>query len=60
VEYGSFAGERQVAEKGGYRVIYLAKTEQKVIWMLTMCPKNVRDYIPARVLQQIRKEVDDG
>jgi len=28
--------------------------------MLTMYPKNVTDNIPAHVLRQIRKEIDDG
>jgi len=28
--------------------------------MLTMYPKNVADDIPAHVLRQIRKEVEDG
>jgi len=28
--------------------------------MLTMYPKNVMDNIPAHVLRQIRKEIDDG
>ena len=47
-------------KRGGYRVIYYAKTAQRVIWMLTMYRKNVADNIPAQVLRQIRKEVEDG
>jgi hypothetical protein len=47
-------------KRGGYRVIYYAKIKQGVIWMLTMYPKNVAENIPARVLRQIRKEVEDG
>jgi mRNA-degrading endonuclease RelE of RelBE toxin-antitoxin system len=47
-------------KRGGYRVIYYAKTAQRVIWLLTMDPKNVVDTIPAHVLRQIRKEVEDG
>jgi len=31
-----------------------------VIWMLAMYPKSVADNIPAHVLRQIRKEVEDG
>jgi hypothetical protein len=31
-----------------------------VIWMLTIYPKNVADNIPAHILRQIRKEVEDG
>jgi hypothetical protein len=47
-------------KSGGYRVIYFAKVEQGVIWMLTMYPKNVKDNIPAHVLRQIRNEVENG
>ena len=47
-------------KRGGYRVIYFARIELGVIWMLTMFPKNVKDDIPANVLRQIRKEVEDG
>lgn len=47
-------------KRGGYRVIYYAKTAQRVVWMLTMYPKNVTDDISTQVLRQIRKEVEDG
>ena len=47
-------------KRGGYRVIYYARLKQGVIWMLTMYPKNVAENIPAHVLRQIRKEVEDG
>jgi mRNA-degrading endonuclease RelE of RelBE toxin-antitoxin system len=47
-------------KRGGYRVIYYARPKQGVIWMLTMYPKNVAENIPAHVLRQIRKEVEDG
>jgi mRNA-degrading endonuclease RelE of RelBE toxin-antitoxin system len=47
-------------KRGGYRVIYYVKRTHGVIWMLTMYPKNVAENIPAHVLRQIRKEVEDG
>jgi mRNA-degrading endonuclease RelE of RelBE toxin-antitoxin system len=47
-------------KRGGFRVIYFARIEQGVIWMLTMYPKNVKDDIPADVLRQIRKAVEDA
>lgn len=47
-------------KRGGYRVIYFARVAQGVIWMLTMYPKNVTENIPAHVLRQIRKEIEDG
>jgi mRNA-degrading endonuclease RelE of RelBE toxin-antitoxin system len=47
-------------KRGGYRVIYYVKRTHGVIWLLTMYPKNVAENIPAHVLRQIRKEVEDG
>ena len=47
-------------KRGGYRVIYYVKISQGVIWMLTMYPKSVAENIPAHVLRQIRKEVENG
>ena len=47
-------------KRGGYRVIYFAKIEKGLIWMLTMYPKNLKDNIPVDVLRQIRQEVDDA
>lgn len=47
-------------KRGGYRVIYFAKLGQGVIWMLTIYLKNVAENIPAHVLRQIRKEVENG
>lgn len=46
-------------KRGGYRVIYFSKVAQGVIWMLTIYPKNVAENIPAHVLREIRKEVED-
>jgi mRNA-degrading endonuclease RelE of RelBE toxin-antitoxin system len=47
-------------KRGGYRVIYYVRRTHGVIWMLTMYPKNVAENIPAHILRQIRKEVEDG
>jgi hypothetical protein len=47
-------------KRGGYRVIYFARLAQGHIWMLTIYPKNVSENIPAHVLRQIRKEIDDA
>jgi hypothetical protein len=38
----------------------MPKISQGVIWMLTMYPKSVAENIPAHVLRQIRKEVENG
>ncbi len=47
-------------KRGGYRIVYYVRRAYGVIWMLTMYPKNVAENIPAHVLRQIRKEVEDG
>jgi mRNA-degrading endonuclease RelE of RelBE toxin-antitoxin system len=47
-------------KRGGYRVIYYVRRTNGIIWMLTMYPKNLADNIPAHVLRQIRKEIEDG
>ncbi len=46
-------------KRGGLRIIYYLRSRQGVIWMLTLYPKNVAENIPAHVLRQIRKEIDD-
>ena len=45
-------------KRGGLRVIYYARIRQRVIWMLTMYPKNVKETIPGHILKKIRKEID--
>lgn len=47
-------------KRGGYRVLYYARLAQGQIWMLTMFPKSVVENIPAHLLRQIRKEIDDA
>jgi mRNA-degrading endonuclease RelE of RelBE toxin-antitoxin system len=47
-------------KRGGYRVIYYAKIQQGLIWMLTLYPKNVTEKIPAHILREIRREVENG
>ena len=55
VEHGA-----RTRKRGGFRVIYYLRARAGVIWMLTMYPKNVSDNIPAHVLRQIRKEIENG
>lgn len=47
-------------KRGGYRIIYLVRHANGVIWLLTMYAKNVSENISAHVLRQIRKEIEDG
>lgn len=46
-------------KRGGLRVIYFLRAGRGQIWMLTLYPKNVADNIPARILKQIKDEIDD-
>ena len=46
-------------KRGGLRIIYYLKTRESVIWMLTAYPKNVTESIPAHILKQILKEMED-
>jgi len=46
-------------KRGGYRIIYYVRRSHGVIWLLTMYPKNVAENIPAHVLRQIAREVED-
>ena len=46
-------------KRGGYLVIYYVRRAHGIIWLLTMYPKNVAENIPANVLRQIAKEVED-
>jgi hypothetical protein len=41
-------------------VIYYVHRPQEVVWMLTIYPKNVCDSIPAHVLKEIRREIEDA
>lgn len=47
-------------KRGGVRVIYFVRSQQGVIWMLTIYAKNVAETIPAHLLRRIRKEIDDA
>ncbi|MBL8224756.1 MAG: transcriptional regulator [Chromatiales bacterium] len=47
-------------KRGGYRVIYYVKRADNLIWMITIYPKNVTEDMPAHVLRQIRREIEDG
>lgn len=46
-------------KRGGYRVIYFVRGNHGIIWMLTIFPKSAADSIPAQVLKQIRKEIEN-
>lgn len=45
-------------KRGGIRVIYYVRVRRGQIWMLTLYAKNVVENIPAKVLRQIKEEID--
>ena len=45
-------------KRGGIRVVYFLRTRHGQIWMLTLYAKNVAENISARVLKQIKDEID--
>ena len=46
-------------KSGGVRVIYYFKRREKEIWLLTIYSKNETENIPANVLRQIAKEIEN-
>lgn len=49
-----------MGKQGGARVIYFTRLQAGELCMLLVYPKSVRDDIPANVLKEIRKELEDG
>ena len=47
-------------KRGGIRVIYFVRVTREQIWMLTLYAKSVKENVPAHVLRQIRKVIEDG
>ena len=46
-------------KSGGVRVIYYFKKQDDEIWLLTIYSKNEVENIPAHVLRQIAKEIEN-
>jgi hypothetical protein len=46
-------------KSGGARVIYFYKKQDHEIWLLTIYSKNETENIPAHILRQIAKEVEN-
>jgi mRNA-degrading endonuclease RelE of RelBE toxin-antitoxin system len=46
-------------KSGGVRVIYYFKKQDDEIWLLTIYSKNEIENIPAHILRQIAKEIED-
>jgi hypothetical protein len=47
-------------KRGGVRVIYYWKRPDGEIWMLTLYAKNEVSTIPAHILREIAKEIEDA
>ncbi len=46
-------------KRGGVRVIYYFKKQDDEIWLLTIYSKSALENIPAHVLRQIAKEIEN-
>ncbi len=46
-------------KSGGVRVIYYFKRQDDEIWLLTIYSKNEVENIPAHILRQIAKEIEN-
>jgi len=46
-------------KRGGVRVIYYFRERDDEIWLLTIYGKSEVENIPAHILRQIRKEIED-
>jgi len=47
-------------KSGGVRVIYYFKRRENEIWLLTIYSKSEVENIPAHILHQIAKEIENG
>ena len=47
-------------KRGGLRIIYYLRRKQGQFWMLTLYGKNAQENIPAHLLKQMKKAIDDG
>lgn len=45
---------------GGSRVIYFTRVQAGELCMLLVYPKAAKDDIPAHILKEVRKELEDG
>jgi len=49
-----------IGKRGGVRVIYFIRLDERKIWLLLIYGKSARDNIPAHILRGIRDELDHG
>ena len=52
-------GRAGIGKRGGVRVIYYLKRQDGEIWLLLIYAKSAREDIPAHVLRELRKEIED-
>ena len=49
-----------MGKQGGARVIYFTRLQAGELCMLLVYAKSVKDDVPANILREIRKELEDG
>jgi len=60
VEYEKFVGRSpEKGKSGGIRVIYYFKKQDDEIWLLSIYSKSEVKNIPAHVLRQMAKEIEN-
>ena len=47
-------------KRGGLRVIYYLRSQEGMIWLLTLYSKSTNENISSSVLRKIRQEIEDG
>ena len=49
-----------MGKRGGVRVIYYLRRQNGEIWLLLIYAKTAKENVPAHILREIRKEIDDA
>jgi RelE toxin of RelE / RelB toxin-antitoxin system len=47
-------------KRGGVRVVYFNRLANGEIWLLLIYAKSAQDNVPANVLKQLKKEIEDA
>jgi hypothetical protein len=47
-------------KRGGVRVVYFNRLANGEIWLLLIYSKSTLDNVPANVLKQLKREIEDG
>ena len=51
---------KEAGKRGGVRVVYFNRRANGEIWLLLIYSKSARDNVPANVLKQLKREIEDA